>query len=945
MGRHKKAVPDGAFAKRLAVYLRGLRERSGKTYEAMGPYSVATFSRADSGASKPSWPVVEAYVRACGGRPSELRKAARLWQETPASQSAADALADGADAWPEPDALVEPHQLGEAMRIARKACGGPSLRELEARAARLGEQLSRSTVSDALRSPGGPQLRTFCAFMRVIADYPRSPAAGYPARVWAEAWHRVQEGSGRAVPDVGPGHPTAARGRAPSAGEGRRRPRLLTRPWAPPGPLRDLKDALHDLYLSAGAPSLADIAGAVRLDDSLAAAPERDSIRRLLRSPQLPPNPHDAVAVASVLARMAGVGAGEAALRARNLWIAAAAEPPYGHAVADLLDPIALGVRPTFAFPDMPDTLPTLTPYVDRLHDRALLDVVRMGVGGHSGIVIARGEPSTGKTRSCWEAVRSLPADWRLWYPANPSDTGQVLQALAGAGPRTVVWLDRIDRYLDTAQGVTAQRIHDEIRQALSDTRRAPVLVIGTVCDSARMLTGEGSEDPPNAAALMLIEEAGVNVPNSLTGSELLGLAALAHRDPRLSLAQATAKETAVQFLASNHGAHPVVNAYSFHTAVTTRDTDTLVVGARLLHETGRPREAVAWYQAAAEAGDSQAVRSAASLLSESGDLAEAISWLRERADAGDTHAALEAARQLEHDGQDEEAITLYQRAAQTGGKSQALRSAAAVLRRHGRAPEALAWLQGRARDGDEKAHREAAHLRWTTGDREGGLRSYEEAVAAGDTTALREAAEHLQAADRVEEAIDWYRRAVRGGDKVALRPLADLLKAEGDLDGALPYYLRAAELSDVLAMHQAAALYRLGKQPARALHWYREASRHGDDSALLHIAALHQEAGRIDTALTWYARAADSRIRDAYREAVWMLWDAGRLDDAYAWLAGRVDNGDRRALRELGDLLREAGRLPEALAWYRRSAELGSRYSLRHVARLEARLGNPPVR
>ncbi|MEU2865467.1 hypothetical protein ACIQWL_51700 [Streptomyces mirabilis] len=39
---------------------------------------------------------------------------------------------------------------------------------------------------------------------------------------------------------------------------------------------------------------------------------------------------------------------------------------------------------------------------------------VAIAMGGHSQLVVLVGESSSGKTRACWEAVRTLPPDWRI---------------------------------------------------------------------------------------------------------------------------------------------------------------------------------------------------------------------------------------------------------------------------------------------------------------------------------------------------------------------------------------------------------------------------------------------------------------------------------------------------------------------------------------------------
>lgn len=49
-----------------------------------------------------------------------------------------------------------------------------------------------------------------------------------------------------------------------------------------------------------------------------------------------------------------------------------------------------------------------------REHDRHLSLTVAIVMGGHNQLVVLVGESSSGKTRACWEAVRTLPPDWRI---------------------------------------------------------------------------------------------------------------------------------------------------------------------------------------------------------------------------------------------------------------------------------------------------------------------------------------------------------------------------------------------------------------------------------------------------------------------------------------------------------------------------------------------------
>ncbi|TDD95634.1 hypothetical protein [Actinomadura rubrisoli] len=86
-------------------------------------------------------------------------------------------------------------------------------------------------------------------------------------------------------------------------GEPVRRPRVVARPRVAPGPLRDLKDLLYELYLEAGAPSLDELVRLVAADDGLAGAPTRATIGRVLGSPDPPAAQPDVVATAMLQSR------------------------------------------------------------------------------------------------------------------------------------------------------------------------------------------------------------------------------------------------------------------------------------------------------------------------------------------------------------------------------------------------------------------------------------------------------------------------------------------------------------------------------------------------------------------------------------------------------------------------------------------------------------------
>jgi hypothetical protein len=237
---------------------------------------------------------------------------------------------------------------------------------------------------------------------------------------------------------------------------------------------------------------------------------------------------------------------------------AAVAHPDGGVSVAgrpleEITDPFELEVHRPVQPEDAPPTLPLLPPYVSREHDQVLGQVVRAAAGGRGGIVVLVGGSSVGKTRACWEALALLrdqdPA-WRLWHPIDPSCPDAALRELAGIGPRTVVWLNEAQFYLDAEAGL-GERVAAGLRELLRDPARAPVLVLATVWPglwntlTARPAAGEDR----HAQARELLAGHDITVPAAFTPAQMSQLTRAA--DMRMVLAARSARDgEVIQFLA-----------------------------------------------------------------------------------------------------------------------------------------------------------------------------------------------------------------------------------------------------------------------------------------------------------------------------------------------------------------------------------------------------------
>jgi hypothetical protein len=224
-----------------------------------------------------------------------------------------------------------------------------------------------------------------------------------------------------------------------------------------------------------------------------------------------------------------------------------------GRSLAEVNDPFTLEVhRPVQPDQPQPDLSPLPT-YVLREHDTQLQQEVTAAAEGRSGIAVLVGGSSTGKTRACWEVLsllRDRPEPWRLWHPIDPTRPEAALKELSEIGPRTVVWLNEAQFYLDAAGGL-GERVAAGLRELLRDRARAPVLVLATLWPQfwdALTARPAGGADP-YAQARELLAGHDITVPGAFSAAQLQQLSRV--EDARLAQAAAAARDgQVIQFLA-----------------------------------------------------------------------------------------------------------------------------------------------------------------------------------------------------------------------------------------------------------------------------------------------------------------------------------------------------------------------------------------------------------
>ena len=524
-----------------------------------------------------------------------------------------------------------------------------------------------------------------------------------------------------------------------------------------------------------------------------------------------------------------------------------------GRPLEEVTDPFALEVHQPVQLQDAPPGLPDLPAYVPRDHDRQLARAARAAADGRSAIAVLVGGSSTGKTRACWQALQLLreqPGGWRLWHPIDPGRPEAALRELPAIRPRTVIWLNEAQLYLDPP-GDIGEQVAAGLRELLRTPARAPVLVLATLWPQHwDVLTTRPVAGPDqHAHARELLAGHDITVPGTFTPAQLQQLTAAG--DPRLTRAAQAEDGQATQYLA---GAPLLLARYRNAPPAAAALINAAIDARRLGAGIALP---VAFLDAAAPGYLTGAQWDALP-----GDwLEQALAYTA--APCNGTRGPLTPTRGAP--GTIPPPAPAYRLAdylEQHGRREHHARIPPAsfwdAALAHVRDPADTARLAGSARN--RLLYRYATPL-------------YRHATDAGDADAAMYLADLLAERGNLDEAAQILRTLADAGDAVAAQRLADLLAQRGNLDEAAQVLGARADTGDTVAAAQLAQL-------------------------LIERGDLDELRARADTgdtvAAAWLAQ---------------LLARRGDLDG----LRGRVDAGDVSAASPLASLLISQGRGEEA--------------------------------
>ncbi|MFC8495639.1 helix-turn-helix domain-containing protein [Streptomyces sp. NPDC057235] len=610
----------------------------------------------------------------------------------------------------------------------------------------------------------------------------------------------------------------------------------------------------------------------------------------------------------------------------------------------------------------------TMPGYVRREHDRVLAGLVEDAAAGRSRAVVLVGGSSTGKTRTCWEAVQPLAAQgWRLWHPFDPTRAQDALEDLPRVAPRTVVWLNEAQHYL--GDRVAGERIAAAVHQLLITAECGPILVLGTLWPeyAARYmaLPAPGAEDLHSRVRELLAGRT-LTVPDTFDAPALAAAAALAEGGDRLladTLNRAGADGRVTQDLA---GAPELLNRYRHATPAAAAllgaamDARRLGVGLHLpqtfLTDAAADYLTDSDYDQLTDDWAEHAFAELATLVhGKQAPLRRATPRTRRRPPAPSPAVpspALSAA---------EPVFRLADYLEQHGRTSRRHLCPPAsfwhAAHTHLTDPDDLGNLVRAAGDrhrlqwahslrhcaadnGNTEALIHLAVEREKAGDREGAEGLARQAVDRGNTEVLYHLAMERDFEDR-EGAEALARQAADHGNTDTLAHLGVMRELAGDRDGAEPLYWQAVERGNTeilcrLAMAREATGDWDGAEP---LYW--QAVDHGSTDALSRLVWKREEAGDREGAEALARQGADHGNTEALIGLAVTRGKAGDWESAEALVQQAADYGNTKALYHLTVTWEEAGDREGAEALARQAADHGDTDTLMHLARMREEAGD----
>ncbi|MFJ8879215.1 hypothetical protein ACIREG_17600 [Streptomyces albidoflavus] len=616
-------------------------------------------------------------------------------------------------------------------------------------------------------------------------------------------------------------------------------------------------------------------------------------------------------------------------------------------------DPVGLEVHEAISADDDDDPVGTVLPaYFRRPFDGMLDTAVDQVLGGSSEMRVLLGDSSTGKTRAAWEAVQRLGDEWRLWHPA---DQEELLASLGAVRPRTVVWLNEINRYLLCGDSRGDEHTAARLRELLRDSRRAPVLILGTAWhvhwEAMTKVSGGG-----RANTRALLDRRALPVPERFTDEETAALLDQTRSaDPRMLKAAREAEGGhIIQFLA---GGPAQWERYSNGSATAQAVLHAAMDARRLGHGVDLPRRFLQtaaasyltvlqrdlaepdWFPRALEylSAPCRGVRGPLAPIpgfSVSGASTARNYRLADYVEShGRRHRGLicptdefwEAAAEYSANPRDKVALSSSALARERITQAETLALAAAEDGEGAALSHLASWIRENRKEEDPHTY-------------------YELAADVGDAVAQVEVAFRAEREGKLEKAEGWYRKAVDQDSRRwdAMVGLASVATQRGDSAGAAEWYDRAlgAGFFGARAVEDQARWLAGRGQHELALLLTGYSFRAGNAEAFTGLAWTYMYKDTTRAIEVFEYAMAEGDV-NAPKELCWVLEQEGRSDEADHFCEIAVGLGETNALRGLGMIRRSKGNHRGAAALFWRAYNNNLTYALFELAHLREEQGD----
>ncbi|WP_328786094.1 sel1 repeat family protein (plasmid) [Streptomyces canus] len=559
-----------------------------------------------------------------------------------------------------------------------------------------------------------------------------------------------------------------------------------------------------------------------------------------------------------------------------------------------------------------PDSTGFIVPtYVPRPHDDRLRARLAGAVGEEAAslLVVVRGESCTGKTRTAAEALKAaVPDDFKLLLPAGADDLLAALAADA-LGPRSVLWLNEAQDYLD---GPAGEAVAAALLRRLDAD--GPFVVIATLWpdhDDTFTATPVSSADDPHRQARVLLAQAHyAHVPDSFAGA-LNAARRAADHDASLAAALEAGGAHLTQTLAAGpdlvtHYEHPAGTHGIYGKALLSAAMDAHRVGVTQPLPLDFLCDAAPGYLTDGERAAADPDTWFTGALAHAQTLIKQITRPLLNVSRSSGMGALPGVVRL--------ADYLQQHGRRTRWHLCPPASFWDAAAEHITAPEDLTRLANDAKI--RLRYRHAAQLYCAVADRG-------HPFALVPLARMREAAGDREAAERL------FRAAADRGDTTALVILARMREHSGDRTEAEQLAQAAADRGHPSALGYLARMREHAGDKAEAERLAHAAADRGHPSALLYSALMREAVGDHEGAEQMYRAAADRGYPFALVPLALMRDLAGDQEEVERLAHAVTESGDPSALLSLARMREHAGDKAEAERLAHAAAEGGDTSAL----------------